>query len=146
MGLEFNLKLKKGLPRVYSFLKNFYPKRFIETRNLKRRLKKNCDIWYIDDFIKKGTKFPHPIGIVITTGLKIGIGCKILQNVTIAGKDGKAPVIEDNVLIGAGSIIIGDVHVGSNSIIGAGSVITKEVPSNSVVYNERKLKIVKLEK
>lgn len=40
--------------------------------------------------------------------------------------------IEDNVFIGAGSIILPGVTIGENSIVGAGSVVTKEVPANSV--------------
>ncbi len=40
--------------------------------------------------------------------------------------------IQDNVFIGAGSIIMPGVTIGLNSIIGAGSVVTKDIPANSV--------------
>lgn len=40
--------------------------------------------------------------------------------------------IGDNVIIGAGSIILCGVHIGDNVYIGAGSVVTKDVPSNTV--------------
>ena len=40
--------------------------------------------------------------------------------------------IEDNVFIGAGSIILPGVKIGKNSIIGAGSIVTKDVPANSL--------------
>ncbi len=43
-------------------------------------------------------------------------------------------VIERNVWIGAGAIILPGVTVGENSVIGAGSVVTKNVPSNVVAY------------
>ena len=41
-------------------------------------------------------------------------------------------VIEDNVWIGGGVIILPDVTIGKNSVIGAGSVVTKSIPSDSV--------------
>lgn len=41
--------------------------------------------------------------------------------------------IEDNVWIGANSIILPGVTIGKNSIVGAGSVVTKNIPENMVV-------------
>lgn len=41
--------------------------------------------------------------------------------------------VEDNVFIGAGSIIMPNVLIGSNTIIAAGSVVTKDIPSGSIV-------------
>lgn len=40
--------------------------------------------------------------------------------------------IEDNVFIGAGSIVLPGVTIGKNSIIGAGSIVTKDIPENMV--------------
>lgn len=42
-------------------------------------------------------------------------------------------VIEDNVFIGARSIIMKGVHIGNGSVVGAGSVVTKDVPANVIV-------------
>ncbi|MEY8748774.1 DapH/DapD/GlmU-related protein [Bacillales bacterium AN1005] len=39
-------------------------------------------------------------------------------------------VIEDNVWIGAGAIILPGVRIGENTVIGAGSVVTKDIPPN----------------
>lgn len=41
--------------------------------------------------------------------------------------------IEDNVFIGAGSIILQNINIGSNVVVGAGSVVTKDIPTNVVV-------------
>ncbi|WP_225562043.1 sugar O-acetyltransferase [Rhodanobacter sp. DHB23] len=46
---------------------------------------------------------------------------------------GKRIVIERNVWVAAGAIIIGGVTVGENSVVAAGSVVTKDVPPNSFV-------------
>lgn len=43
-----------------------------------------------------------------------------------------AVVIEENVWIGGGSIILPGVRIGKNSVIGAGSVVTKDIPENVV--------------
>ncbi|EGQ9054321.1 hypothetical protein GEN90_19755 [Vibrio parahaemolyticus] len=40
--------------------------------------------------------------------------------------------IEDNVWIGANSVVLPGVTIGENSVIGAGSVVTKDIPSNVV--------------
>lgn len=83
-----------------------------------------------------GTVFPHGgIGVVVHSRTKIGLNCTILQNVTIGGKKGskEVAVIGNNVMIGAGAVIIGNIVIGDNVVIGANSVVNKDIPSNSVV-------------
>lgn len=80
--------------------------------------------------------FPHPVGIVIGKGVKIGNKCTVYQNVTIGSKNNLGqnyPKIGDNVTIYANSCIFGDVIIGDNVIIGACSLINKDIPSNSIV-------------
>lgn len=76
---------------------------------------------------------PHHLnGIIISYYAKIGKNCTILQQVTIAqDKNNKAATIGDNVVIGAGAKIVGDVKIGDNVIIGANAVVVKDIPSNS---------------
>lgn len=64
---------------------------------------------------------------------KIGHNCYINQRVTIGVIGDKAPIIGDNVRIGAGAIVLWDINVGDNVMIGAGAVVVKSVPSNSTV-------------
>jgi len=40
--------------------------------------------------------------------------------------------IEDNVWLGAGSIVLPGVTIGKNTVIGAGSIVTKDIPGNCV--------------
>ena len=58
----------------------------------------------------------------------------------VLGRAGGAAIIGNNVFIGAGTKIIGPVKIGDNVTIGQNCVITKDIPSNSVVVNEIKLK------
>ena len=60
-----------------------------------------------------------------------GGGCTILQQVTIADdphKPNKSATIGDNVLIGAGARIIGEVKIGNNVKIGANAVVVSDIP------------------
>ncbi|MDK0864098.1 serine acetyltransferase [Clostridium perfringens] len=74
------------------------------------------------------------LGIVIHKNAVIGKNCVISQNVTIGGTQGQknVPVIEDNVEIGAGANIIGNVRIGSGAVIGAGAVVISDIPKNAI--------------
>ena len=43
------------------------------------------------------------------------------------------PIIGDNVYIGAGAIIIGNIKVGNNVVIGAGAVVVTDVPDRAII-------------
>ncbi|MCC8153176.1 MAG: hypothetical protein LIP01_02525 [Tannerellaceae bacterium] len=65
---------------------------------------------------------------------KIGKYCKLHGNICI-GNDGlsmEAPIIGDNVDIGVGAKIIGNVKVANNIIIGAGSIVVKDCDKEGV--------------
>lgn len=86
--------------------------------------------------IGKGTVFLHyTLEVLIHPKVVIGENCKILHNVTIGGRSNfeTLPIIGDNVLIGTGAILIGNIKVGNNAVIGAGAVVVNDVPDNAVV-------------
>ena len=94
----------------------------------------------IDARIASPLVLPHGVsGIFITQSAVIGSNVVVFQQVTIGAntmKESKsygAPVIEDNVYIGAGAKIIGAAHVGKNSRIGANAVVTHDVPDYAIV-------------
>ena len=97
------------------------------------RLKDCCCIANLEEIKKQNTLFPHPIGIVISPHTKLGKNCTIFQNVTIGSWKSKSPVIGDNVMIFANSVLFGDIMIGNNAVIGAGSVVNKSVPENAIV-------------
>lgn len=87
-----------------------------------------------DTIIGPKIHFPHPQCIVIGGGV-IGKNVYIYQGVTIGvkKKGDNYATIEDNVLLSAGSKILGEVHLGKNSKIGANAVVIDDVLSESVV-------------
>ncbi|MDP1817342.1 MAG: acyltransferase [Leadbetterella sp.] len=83
--------------------------------------------------------------ITIGNNVKIGGGTKIFDTnfhsldpkirnskEDLENKLKKPVIIQDNVFIGAYSIILKGVIIGENSIIGAGSIVTKSIPSNQI--------------
>ena len=100
--------------------------------------------------IGEGLMLPHPFNIIIANNVKIGNNVHIGQNVTIGGnfkkkrerEDGSLqylPEISDRVNICAGAVVGGPVRLGCDVIVGANAVITKDVPSNSIVYGQNKI-------
>ena len=66
--------------------------------------------------------------------------------VVLSGKDkGKRhPTLGNNVLIGAGTKVLGPVYIGDNARIGAGSVVLDSVPDNALVVGEKaRVKVIK---
>lgn len=86
-------------------------------------------------------QLPHGLrGIFISHNAQIGKNARIYHHVTIGEGTGGAPVIGDNVLIGAGAKIIGNIVIGNNVRIGAGCVVTCDVPDNcTVVMNKPRI-------
>lgn len=87
-----------------------------------------------DAVIGDNLSLPHVLkGVFISRYAMIGENCWIYQNVTIGEVNGKAPVIGDDCLIGAGAVVIGDVKVGSHVKIGAGAVVSTDIPDGCTV-------------
>lgn len=79
-----------------------------------------------------GALFYHPYATVLNAE-SIGENFSCIQCTTIGfGKNG-LPVIGDNVSLGASVTIIGKVRIGNNVVIGAGSIVVKDIPDNCVV-------------
>jgi glycosyltransferase involved in cell wall biosynthesis/serine acetyltransferase len=84
--------------------------------------------------IGKGLRIHHFGGIIFHPTVKLGNNCTLYHGVTIGdrGGSGNAALIGDNVLIGAGAKIIGEITIGDNCIVGSNAVVTKNMPSDTV--------------
>jgi len=79
----------------------------------------------------------HGMGVVIGETAEIGADVTLYHGVTLGGvsleKVKRHPTIEDNVVIGAGAKVLGNITIGAHSRIGANAVVVKPVPPHSVV-------------
>lgn len=85
--------------------------------------------------IGRGILLDHATGVVIGETAVIGNNVSILHNVTLGGtgkvSGDRHPKIEDGVLIGAGTCVLGNVRIEEGAKIGAGSVVLKQVPART---------------
>ena len=82
--------------------------------------------------IGKGFYFTHPYSTIINADT-IGVNFHCIHLTTIGKNKNKRPIIGDNVQCGANVTVLGGITIGNNVIIGAGSVVVKDVPDNVVV-------------
>jgi len=79
----------------------------------------------------------HGMGVVIGETTEIGDDVLLYQGVTLGGtgkeKGKRHPTIGNNVVIGTGAKILGNITIGHNTKVGAGSVVIRSVPDNSTV-------------
>jgi serine O-acetyltransferase len=87
--------------------------------------------------IGQGFFIDHGTGVVIGGTAIVGNGVTIYQGVTLGGtslqRKKRHPTICDNVVVGSGAAVLGDITIGENVKIGANSVVVKDVPANSTV-------------
>jgi len=77
----------------------------------------------------------HFGGIIISGYARFGDDCRIRNGVTVGLRhvgDPRAPVIGNNVDIGAGAKVLGPITIGDNVLIGANAVVLCDVPANSI--------------
>ena len=85
--------------------------------------------------IGKNLFIDHGMGIVIGETAEIGDNCTIYHGVTLGGtgkdKIKRHPTLKNNVVVGCGSKILGNITIGENVKIGANSVVLKDVDNES---------------
>ena len=82
-----------------------------------------------------GLSIAHHGTIVVNGKARIGKNCRIHTCTTIGAANGinEAPIIGDNVYIGSGAVIIGNIKIGDNTAIGANAVVTKDFDGNQTI-------------
>jgi len=85
--------------------------------------------------IGPGFVIEHCGGIVVSGFARFGANCRIRNGVVVGlarVDDPCAPQIGNNVDIGAGAKVLGNIHIGNNVLIGANAVVICDVPSDSI--------------
>ncbi len=121
------------LGHVFYRMKMFFPARMLS------QLARFTTGIEIHPGAKIGKRFfiDHGLGVVIGETAIIGDDVLLYQGSTLGGtgivKGKRHPTIGNNVVIGAGAKVLGNIVIGDNSYIGANAVVIKDVPPNSTV-------------
>lgn len=87
--------------------------------------------------VGKGIMFDHATGIVVGETALIEDNVSLLQSVTLGGTGNESgdrhPKVRQDVLVGAGAKILGNIEIGRGSKVGAGSVVLSDVPPHTTV-------------
>ena len=79
----------------------------------------------------------HAMGVVIGETTIVGDDCVLYQGVTLGGTGNeygrRRPTLGDNVTVGTGAKVLGNITIGDNVRIGGNSVVVKDVPSDSTI-------------
>ncbi len=124
---RFRYKIKIKLIRIFFSL--LYKIAYMNIRG--KGIELPCEVE-----IGRGLRIDHNGGIVISGYSKIGENCILRNGVTIGTrsvKNIKAPIIGNNVNIGSGAKILGNIKIGNNVNIGANAVVLIDVPDNSTI-------------
>ena len=80
-----------------------------------------------------GLRIVHRGTIVINGNTKIGANCTLHVCVNFGSKPGetKSPILGDNIYVGPGAKLYGDITIGDNTTIGANAVVNKSFPEGN---------------
>ena len=113
-------------------------KRFLIARIISEKAKRKTGIEiHPGATIGKNLFIDHGMGVVIGETCIIGDNVTLFHGVTLGGtgkeKGKRHPTIGNNVFIGSGAKILGNITIGNNVKIGANSVILESIPDNVTV-------------
>lgn len=87
--------------------------------------------------IGKGLFIDHGMGVVIGETSVLGDNVTLFQGVTLGGtgkeKGKRHPTLGNNIVVGAGAKVLGNINIGDGVMIGANAVVIKDVPEDSTV-------------
>lgn len=83
--------------------------------------------------IGPGFRISHGVGLVIGAHARVGKNCLLMHGVTLGAptvdRITAMPTLGDDIIVGAGACIIGEVHVGDQVLVGVNAVVTQDVPA-----------------
>lgn len=130
---SFRVQIYYKIARFFYLNKNFLIARYISE---KAKRKTGIEI-HPGATIGNNLFIDHGIGVVIGETAVIGDNVTIFHGVTLGGtgkeKGKRHPTIGNNVYIGSGAKILGNIKIGNNVKIGANSVILKNIKDNTTV-------------
>ena len=141
------IKLLRKTEYHYNNKKNLFHKLMYAIKKRKKNIlgrKLGIEMW--ENSFDEGLRIEHSGNIVVNGHARIGKNC-ILHGSNCIGNDGlssNAPRIGDNVRIGVGAKIIGDVDIADNVIVAAGAVVIKSCDVPYAVLAGVPAKIVKI--
>lgn len=128
-------KYQKNLRKEEYYFNRKFKIRFLLTRRKKNKIGNKLGFYISKNVIDSGLKIYHTGNIVINEHSVIGKNLK-LHGDNCIGNDGKnigvAPIIGDNVELGFGASIVGNVKIVDNVIIGAGAVVVTSCLESNV--------------
>ncbi len=97
--------------------------------------------------IGDGFFIDHGFGVVIGETAVIGNNCTMFHNSTLGGTGNengdRHPKLGNNVFVGSGAVILGNIKIGNNVKVGANAIVTKDIPENCTVVLFNKIKGLK---
>ncbi len=90
-----------------------------------------------------GLRIPHYGTIVVHPSVRVGANCVIQAGVNIGINQNGTPVLGDNVYIGPGAKLFGDIIIGNNVAIGANSVVNKSFNLDNITIAGVPARIIK---
>ena len=87
--------------------------------------------------IGRGFFIDHGMGVVIGETTEVGDNVTLFQGVTLGGtgkeKGKRHPTLNNNIVVGAGAKVLGNITIGNNVYIGANAVVLNDIPDNCTV-------------
>lgn len=133
--------------RITHFL--FLHKKYFLARFFSERAKRKTGIEiHPGAQIGKNLFIDHGMGVVIGETTIIGNNVLLYHGVTLGGtgkeKGKRHPTIGDNVVIGTGAKVLGNIHIGNNAKIGANAVVLKDVEKDATIVGIPGKSVIKL--
>lgn len=120
---------------LYRLMSWFYQKKLLIFAFVVQWLNKfinGCVIGVGADF-GEGLVIMHPVGVVINSKVRGGRNITIEGGVVIGDEKGMSPTLGENIFVGSGAKVFGDIHVGDYVKIGANAVVTKSATAGTTM-------------